>query len=438
MTYGYVKPTTGFTVECWFKRDATSGAFQTLFNQRTQAAVNWPSYAINVQGRQFVAEINPATGAVGVSFFNETQTNGTLVGTWEDPSPGGYVNDNQWHHFALRLSSNRSTYSVFVDGVKLVQKNTTALLNWNPGLLTFGAQYAPQIGNFGSFIWDDWLAYLAVYETDLSDNRITEHYIAGAGGTVYYGDDEVTRLIRIADWADVPDQSREFDFPVTTLQGIQAQGTNALSAFQETAAHVRGIVFADGQSRMVYHNRRRRYNKWSAVTLGESLQSAPEIGVTFSVDDENIYNDIRGERPFGSTIRVVDAVSKSAHGRKTYSFSISVTTHRELENVVYWVAAQYRDPRVRVSQVSFRAESSDLIEWVGTGGITIGDHITLIELPADAAPEGQMEFIVEKVSLNVDVKNRIYMVSMELSPYEINTVFRVGVSSLGASDRIGY
>lgn len=436
MSYGYVTPSTGFTIEAWFKRDAQEAVGQTIVSQRTQASVNWPTYAIHVQGRQFAVEIN-SSGALVVQFLNENN-NGTIIGTWTDPSPGGYGDDNQWHHFALRMSTNKSTYAVFIDGEKLVEQNTVFALNWNPGFLTFGAQYSPAVGNWGSYIWNDWLAYLAVYQKPLTDNRILEHYTAGSGGTVYYGDDEVERLERIANWAEIPDQAREFESAVSILQGIQVDGTNALEGFQAASASAGGSVFADGQTRMVYHNRRHRYNRWNVITLGESLQSAPEIGITFTVDDENIYNDVRGSRPFGSTIRIVDPVSKAAHGRKTFEFSIAVTNHEELEHATYWIAAQYRDPRVRISEVTFRAESSDLIEWAGTGGITIGDHLTLIELPADAAPEGTMEFTVEKVSVSVDIKNRVYAVNMALSPYELNKVFRLGVSNLGSDYKIGY
>jgi hypothetical protein len=438
MPYGYVRPSTGFTIECWFKRDATSPNYQTLFNQRTQAAVNWPSSAIYTQGRQLIVELNPTTGALNVGMLNETTTTGTLVVGWADSDPGGYANDNQWHHVALRVANNKSTWALFVDGAIKTQLNTTAPLNWQPGILTFGAQYAPQLGNYGSGIWDDWLAYPAVYDKALTNSRIFEHYTAGAGGTVYYGDNEVTRLHRIADWAEVPDQAREFEDALTNLQGIQVADANALTAFQDTAAAASGLVFADGQSRLVYHNRRHRYNRWNVVTLGESLGSAPEIGITFSIDDENIYNDIRGDRPYGSTIRMIDNVSKAAHGRKTFSFSIPVTTHEELQNAVAWIASQYRYPKVRISEVTFRAESSDLIEWMGTGGVTIGDHITLIELPAEAAPEGTMEFVIEKMSVDVDIKSRVYKASFQLSPFEINQVFQVGRTNLGSTWRLGY
>lgn len=437
MSFGYVAPTGGFTIEVWFKRDALGTNFNCLINQRTQAAVQWTVGSANGIGRQLLLEMN-SSGALGFQLVNEGATSGTTVVNYLDPSPGGYGNDNQWHHVAIRLSTNKQSWYLFLDGVLYASGTASAAINWNPGILTFGAQYAPQVGDFGSYIWDKWLAYPVVFNYPLTDNRIFEHYTAGSGGTVYYGDDEVTRLTRIADWAEVPDQSREFEDALINLQGIQVEGTNALTAFQDTANAAGGIIFADGQSRLVYHNRRHRYNRWSVATLAESSDSAPEYGITFTIDDTRIFNDVRGERPFGSTVRLVDEISKSSYGRKTYSFSIPVTTHEELQNAVSWVASNYQDAVVRVSDVSFRAESSDLIEWIGTGGVSIGDHIILDEMPTDAAPEVSMNFTVEKISLSVDIKNRVWIVKLQLSPYYLNEVFQVGLSNLGTRYKIGY
>lgn len=440
MAYGYVSPTYGFTIEMWFKTDATSAGFRTLFNSRTQASVTWQGGGATTTaiGRQMVVGLQATTGALQVTIVNESNTSGTAVLTYTDPSPAGYHADNEWHHLAIRLGTNRQTYTFFLDGAVLATGNTSSAVSWKPSVQTFGAEYAPHVGDFGSNLWDKWLAYFAMYEKPLSDNRILEHYTAGAGGTVYYGDDEVTRLHRIASWADVPEQSREFQEPLVVLQGIQVSGTNALNAMQDTAFYAGGIVYADGQSRMVYHNRRHSYNRWNVATFAESSTSAPEIGMTFTLDDANILNDVRGERPYGSQVRLVDDLSRAAYGRKVYSFSISVTTQEELQNAVSWIAAKYRDASVRVSEITLRAESSDLIEWAGTGGLQIGDHITFDELPTDAAPEVTMEFIVEQISLDVDMGNQIWKLSLELSPYTFQRVFQVGVSTLGSEDRIAY
>ena len=437
MAYGYVTPEGGFTIEFWFKRDALGATVQTLVNQRTQASVAWTIGGQNGYGRQLLIELT-ATGALSIQMINESATTGTSVLNYTDPSPTGYASDNAWHHVALRLDTNKQGWLLFLDGEAYLSGNTSAPLNWKPGILTFGAQYAPHLGDWGTYVWDKWLAYIAVYDQYLYSSQIQEHYTAGSGGTVYYNDDEVTRLNRIADWAEVPDQSREFETPLIKLQGIQVTGANALTAAQDTVSAASGLLFTDGQSRLVYQSRRHRYNRWSVVTLAESTDSAPEVGLTFTIDNTNIFNDVRGDRPYGSTVRLVDNVSKAAHGRKVYSFTIPVTTAEELQNAVSWVAAQYREAVVRVSEISLRAESSDLIEWVATGGITIGDHITFDELPPEDAPDVKMDFIVEKVSLNVDIKNRVWIVSLQLSPYELQKVFQVGVSNLGDQWKIAY
>jgi hypothetical protein len=445
MPYGYVNPAAGpgFTIEFWFKSDATNAAFRTFWNSRTQSSVTWNlGSAITGTGRQMTFGITASgsspANAFSFTIADETNVIGTTVANWTDPSPSGYANDGTWHHVAFRLAANRVTWTVFLDGAVYATGNTSAPVDWKSSVQTFGAEYGPHVGDFGSNLWNKWLSYCAMYEKPLTDNRIFEHYTAGSGGTVYYGDDEVTRLHRIADWADVPEQSREFEPALVNLQGIQVAGTNALQAFQDSASAANGLVFADGQSRLVYQNRRHSFNRWNIITFAESTDSAPEVGLTFTVDDTNIYNDVRGDRPFGSQIRLVDDESKAAFGRKTFSFSIPVTTHEELLNAVSWISTRYREAVIRVSQIVLRAESSDLIEWAATGGVKIGDHITLDELPADAAPENTMEFIVEKIGINADMLEKRWSLTLELSPYQLQKVYQVGVSTLGAADKIAY
>lgn len=442
MSYGYLTPATGWTVEIWFKHQTllTGGTdWDALFNQYTQSSTNWSSFG-NSNGRQFELSISSATNALRLQFFNSNGNTGTTLATFDDPNGTNqpYANDNEWHHVAVRMSTNKINFSVFLDGQLLGNGTTSAALNWNPGILAIGGAYSPPNGFFGIDLWEGWLAYAAVFQRPLSDNRILEHYTAGSGGTVFYNDNEVTRLGRILDWARVPDQSREFESNLVNLQGIQVQDANALTALQDTVKAAGGVLFADGQSRIVYHNREHVYNRWTIVTLAESLGAAPETDLEFTLDDETIFNDIRGDRPFGSQIRMQDELSVDAHGPRTYSFSIPVTTHEELQNAVSWIFERYAEPEVRVSTVTLRAESSTVIEWIGTGGVTIGDHITLTELPQEAAPFETMEFIIEKISINADLINKVWAVSLGLSPYRLAEVFEVGTTPLGSRYRLAY
>lgn len=443
MAYGYVNPVTGFTIELWFKSNATSPNFRALFNSRTQGNVSWFTGALpNSIGRQMIvsmtSSVAPTPNALTINMVRENTNSGSVAMTWTDTSGPAYASDNQWHHLAIRLLNNQKTWTVFVDGEIVGSGTTTLAVVWKPSVQLFGGEYAGHIGDPGSNFWKGWLAYPTMYERALSDNRILEHYTAGTGGTVYYGDTEGMRLDRIAEWAELPEQSREFETSVVTLQGIQVEGSNALQAMQDATFASGGKIFADGQSRLVYHNRRHSYNRWSVVKFAESLTAAPEVGIVFTLDNRYIYNDIRGERPFGSQVRLIDDDSKAAYGRKVLSFSVTLTDAIELQNYVSWLASQYRDASVRISNISLRSSSSDVIEWAATGGLQLGDVITFDEMPVDQAPDAQMKFVVEKIGCEVDIINREWILDLELSPFDVNEVFQIGVTGLGSRYRVAW
>lgn len=431
MSHGYVTPSTGFTIEVWFNRAALPTWWESLFCQYTQANAAWSTNII-VNGRQMWFGHTNGTGALYLNCYKE---NGTQVVSWTDPSPNGYESDGQWHHVAVSLQSDKTHWKVYLDGVLLASITGTAAVDWNPGIITVGGAYAPHLGLFGYYVSSAKMAMFAATNKELSANRIAEHYAAGAGGTVYYGDDEVTRLTRILDWTSTPENCRLLDDPIVTLQGIEVDGTNGLDAVQNTARAAGGYVFADGQSWIQYHNRRHRYNRFSLFTFAESLGSAVEAGVNFITDEEKIYNDVRGSRPYGGSYRMTDLVSVSQFGRKTFSFSLPITSAEDLRNNVGWLLSRYGSEHLRISGVTIRAESSALIEAAATGRVEIGDHIVLDELP-DFAPVTTMTLTVEGLSLSADFLEKTWSLEMHLTPAEFDDVFEIGRSALGGKDKI--
>lgn len=431
MSYGYLTLTNGFTVETWAKHDhLPTGQDETLFYQCTQSQVG----GYSTKGNQLHLGFKVTTGALRVQFSQDSGTNYDIV----DPSPSGYPDDAAWHHYALRLASDKKTWTVFLDGLPYMSGTLAAALTWNPGIFTVGAQSNPVRSSYGDYIYKGSLAYVATFNKALTDSRIWEHYAAGNGGAVYYGDTEVQRLNRIWDWADVPQQSRQLDAAVTTVQGIQVTGANALDESHKAAEAGLGIVFADGQSRMVYQSRRHRYNRFVAAVLAESTQSAPGVDFEFSVDDTWVFNDVRGSRPYGSTVRIQNAESRTEFGRKVYSFELPITSAEELRNATNWFANRYGDNRPRISGVTVNAIGSSIIEFVATGGVQIGDVITLAEL-AGKAPQDTMTWTVERIELTEgNFQNQTWKVRLELSPYELNRVTQVGVSTLGDGSFIAF
>lgn len=434
--YGYVTVTGGFTIGGWWKRLAPAGVYEAFCAQYTQASPRWTT-DVYLNGRHFWFGVEPS----GKFLLNIQTEGGTQILDWQDPVTPTYATDNEWHHIILRLGADLRTWSIFVDGLLYYTTTVAAGLvaNWNPGILSIGAAYSPHLGNWGINLWTGQFGWFYVVNRELSANRIYEHYVSGSGGTLYYGDDEVERLHRIYNWANVPVQSREFEAPLETLQGIEADNTNALDQVHIWSEVGGGLVFADGQSRMVYHNRRHRYNRWNIATLSESLGNAPEMNLTFESDDRWVFNDIRGSRPFGNQIRVQNFESQAEYGRKVYEIKIAVTSHEALRNAVGWMLRQYGDAHVRVSEVEFAVEASQstLLEELATGLIEVGDVITLDELPEEA-PRPTMTWAVDGLGLLASFKDGLWRLKLKLTPDVFYSVFELGTSAVGTGQLVGW
>lgn len=431
MSYGYLTPAGGFTIELWFNHGSALPAWsEALINQQTQNKGIATTTTAAVNGRQLLV-YQLATGEIRIDWRKE---DGTQLLAWTDASTA-YGNDNAWHFLAVRLATDMKTFTVWIDGEK---KTTTALstvLDWKPGTMSIGGAYAAQLGNFGEYLYTGSIAYVAMWDTALLDARIADHYTAGSGGTVFYGDDEVKRLTRLYDYAGVPTNARRFDPAVTILQGTQIAGQNALQSVQDTTkATAGGLVFADGQSVMVYQNRRHRYNRPVVMSLTEASGSAPDVGMEFTTDDTKVYNDVRASRPYGGSARLRNKASEFEYGPRTYELKLAITSDEEMRNAGTWIAERYGEDRVRVSGVTLSAESSDLIQYLAET-ISIGDRLAFDDLP-DNAPQTYMEFVVEGISVSANFKAETWSLGLELSPAELWDVFQVGVSTLGDGSRI--
>lgn len=434
---GYLTPEGGFTVECWFWRDAPPVVdYAALFAQRDQAKVQWfhPA-AVLAEGRHIWFGFAPTTGAFHLSTIN---TGGTNELDYVDASPTGYEGDSQWHHVAVSLDAEtRKTFTIYLDGEFYDSETLGSEVSWNSGRFNIAGTWWPERGNLGQHAYDKRMAYFAIFDHQLTANRIQEHYTAGSGGTVYYADDEVERLNRIYEWAGVPENYRVSDAAVSELQGIQVADSNALTSAQETAEFAGGYVFANGQSAMVYHNRKHRYNQLASMIVQESSGSSPEVGIKFSTNEAFIFNDIRGERPFGGQVRLINQPSIDTHGRKVTSFKISITDPEELKNAVAWMLGRYGEDRVRISGATFSCATSQQLKKIAYGHLEIGDLLVIDELQ-DPAPVSRMEFIIEGIAVEADFLGKTWDVTLQLSPNELFRVFEIGTTALGSTDYIAY
>ena len=443
MAYGYLDKELGFTVEGWFYRTAAPTVTEAIFAQYTQnPSVRWAGVATQINGRQTLCWLENDTIS-----YQVRNDNGTVVYTWTDATGGSYTSDSQWHHFAVRLrpigfvvsgvTLSQQKISIWLDGVlKVNEAAPSQAINWAPGTLVFAGGYAPYLGNWGGDIYTGGLAYIAVFDRPLTDDRILEHYAAGNGGAVWAGDDEVTRLGRLYDIANVPECSRQFDSAVTTLQGVQITGQRSLEKVLDTAEDAGGMVFADGQSTLVYQNRRHKYNRTILQAFGEGNSGAPETGWELATDETHVVNDAHMSRLNAGSSQVRDLSSQAEFGVKSKNVELTLTSDDEVYNAGTWLVSRYATDMLRVDGVTLRAESSAIIEKL-MSVLNLGELIVFEHLP-DNVPSDYFEFIVEAIDIDADFKAQTWELGLALSPNELNDVFQVGATVLCDGSRIAF
>jgi len=111
--------------------------------------------------------------------------------------------DGRWHHVAIVRDGNEENISLYVDGVR----DTIAAFSYNVGFLSEVPVTVGWINLGAKYHLDASIDELAVYNNDISESTIIEHYNNGNG--MDYCTGEVTGIQEITNESDV-------DFKVST------------------------------------------------------------------------------------------------------------------------------------------------------------------------------------------------------------------------------
>lgn len=425
---GYLTMGGGWAVEAWFWASApppiTSTKGHYIWSQDQQQL---GELDVGARKRQGVIAIFGTTGYLHVRLDNTNSsgvTSSAIAWTHEQN-----VCDSNWHHVAVTMATDRKTMRVFLDGEKLTTQKASSVINWvGGGVSCFGGQRQNKPSTSYGF-FDGRMAYCAFKNAFVPDSRIQEHYAAGAGNRVFHGDDEVERIERILDWAEVPSHARALDPALVELQGFEAQGANALAAIRDQAKDAGGYVFADGQATTRYHNRRRRYNRFPVVILSEAQGMPVEANLLFEADYAWIFNDIRGKRSYGPSFRMENQQSRNEFGRRIYKIELNVVGNQELRNAMFWFLTKYKDQHIRVPRCSLVVVGADdpLLPYATCGYLDIGDKLVIDDLPENS-PESTMEFFVEGISVEADANSEHWETTFALSPGDQDYVWQLDSS----------
>lgn len=233
-----------------------------------------------------------------------------------------------------------------------------------------------------------------------------------------------------------------------------ADGMDALTHIQNVATAEDGLFFIDGAGNAVFQDRTLRLKATtSQVTLTDDDTAAaasvlPYDDAVTSYDLDHLYNEIKGQRDTGTVQVASDSSSQTSYYRRTLlEQSLLITTDAEVLSRAQFRLSRYKDPALRVDQVTLRPAGSDTVAayyWPHLLGREISDRITFNRTPA-LHPSGTVEQIsigcfIESVEHEFVPPND-WKTTYLLSPAGVQTywILEDAVASiLDTSTRLGY
>jgi hypothetical protein len=230
-------------------------------------------------------------------------------------------------------------------------------------------------------------------------------------GGAFVGDGETlsARIGRLLDYAAWPAGLRDIDLNSPTSVHTQENGQPVLANIYEVTNGDLGQFFMAGDGDATYHGHAWQLanNLTAAATVGDGAGEIGYSDVVFTYDDTLLYNRALCTYYTGSesstfvlhTGDFEDATSITAYGESAKDLGlIGVNNANVVQNTLEWVVAYYKDPKLRVSQLSFNPRRSPATHYPVVLGAEIGTRWTFKRRPQNVGSAISQDVIVEGVT----------------------------------------
>jgi hypothetical protein len=326
------------------------------------------------------------------------------------------------------------SFTLYVNGALAFGYPNSPASNTDLRDLRWSSLAGRQAGSIYSEYANGRYGHLAVWDRALLGSEVSDLWKLGGNGTTAYTEAEDLRLSRLAAYANFQGDL-SLDGGKSTLQTpTWDDATAALEVLQNAAEDAAGYVFIDSDGRLTYHNRARRQSAPVRYTLGDSTGLPYEPGLTFTMDDDKVINEVTYTRTGGAAATVRSASSIATYGRKSKSLDLAITTDSAAKDAAYSLLNAYEVPIVRCDQVSINATATNALFPIALG-IEIGDRVRLADLPP-GAPASSYEFYVEAIDTDVSVDGQTarWVATLSLSPATATDVWVIEDGTNGILD----
>jgi hypothetical protein len=314
------------------------------------------------------------------------------------------VNDGNWHHVVVRLSSV-GVVTVYVDGVLRAVTTTGALTVpsraafyiENAGFATVGGVNQTRAAQ---------MAEVAVYEGSLSGARCLAHYNAGVAP--WDGDTTGARIDRVLDAIGWPSALRYTEAGLTSLGPAHLDSQNALAYMRAIANGEQGQFYCAMHSEgdVAFLDRHSRLTATRSTTSQYTYSDEDTTGVVHyeTIDLKRDGRDVINEvvvKWAGGEATVSNAASQTTYGLKSLSIATELGSRIEAENLGEWIMGRYSVPVARCRGLTLDA-AVNADAMTAALDTRINDRVSIRRLPNMTGDPIELDVIVEGVEHDID------------------------------------
>ena len=258
------------------------------------------------------------------------------------------------------------------------------------------------------------------------------------GASVGGGETLSARIGRLLDYVAWPAGARDIDPVSPTSVETQEVGQPILAQIYEVTNGDLGQVFVAGDGDFTYHGHAWQLsnNLTASATLADLITGSeiPYTACAFTFDDTLIFNRATATNYTGPpyvlhTSDVEDATSVAAYGESVKDLGlIGVNNMNVVQNTLEYILAYYKDPKLRVTQVSFNPRRTPATMYPVVLGAEIGTRYLFTRRPQNVGSAISQDVLVEGIthSMTSDSFTATFDLSQASTAPDGGTYWRMG------------
>lgn len=399
------------------------------------ASVSLPSpIAVSFSLAFFAKVLNPApdTGnfssggvATGGAFVEFLGTNSLVLRIGQSEF-GNLFNDGRLHHFCVTTSASGSPIAaptrVYIDG-------TLVLTSTSDARQFTGFELRQPVADNDLARRDMTFGRVSAYRRTLTAAEVEE---LARSQYLYANEEAWGRLNRLADWAAIPSDLRDFDFGRTLLAGLPGEGGKAIDLMRTAETTDQGVLYDSRAGALTYRSIRGRYNTAPALTVDMRTQRVKRDYAP-RVDRSSVINVARVRNSLGTAEATFTNEASRAEGEEVEEVETASVDILEPYALATWLVNSYAEPQVRVGTATL-----NVVGWSGDGALAsvlaldVGSKVRLTNQPSQAGPS-TVNYIVEGYTETFSPGR--WEIALNLSPVGLtDNIFRFDDPVLGRLD----